>query len=161
MMHEYESLIKNPKLLKDYIMASLQIKKKTVEKDEFDKNERNLFNYGHTFGHAIETVSGYEINHGQAVTIGMDIANRVSVELGYMDKRTFESMHRILEKNLPIFRLEPNQATDFLQALSKDKKNIGNNLGCILTRGPGHMEKVQIPFDKGLRHIILSYFESS
>jgi 3-dehydroquinate synthase len=156
MMLEYDKLIKSPKLLKNYIMASLKIKKRTVEKDEFDMNERNLFNYGHTFGHAIETVSDYAINHGQAVTMGMDIANHISVELGYMNKRTFESMHRILEKNLPDFRLEPNQVTDFLQTLSKDKKNIGNNLGCILTRGPGHMEKVQIPFDKSLRHIILS-----
>ena len=93
--------------------------------------------------------------------MGMDIANHISVELGYMDKQTFESMHRILVKNLPEFRLKPNQASDFLQALSKDKKNIGLNLVCILSRGPGKMEKVQIPFDKGLQHIILSYFEAS
>ncbi len=160
MMREYEKLLESPKLLKKYIMASLQIKKNTVEKDEFDRNERNLFNYGHTFGHAIEFVSGYRINHGQAVTMGMDIANHISVKLGYMDKQTFESMHRILIKNLPEFRLKPNQATDFLQALAKDKKNVGNNLGCILARGPGLMKKVQIPFEKDLKLIILSYFES-
>lgn len=160
-MREYEGLIKSPELLKDYIRASLQIKKKTVEKDESDKHERNLFNYGHTFGHAIETVSGYGINHGQAVTMGMDIANHISVELGHMDKPTFEAMHRILAKNLPDFRLGPNQANDFLQALSKDKKNIDNDLMCILTRGPGQMKKVKIPFNRNLRHIILSYFEPS
>lgn len=161
MTNEYERLIKNPKLLKDYILASLQIKKETVERDEFDKNERNLFNYGHTFGHAIETVSGYKINHGQAVTVGMDIANHISLECGYMRKRTFESMHRILAKNFPDFSLKPGQISDFLLALSKDKKNIGDNLGCILTKGPGQMEKVLIPFDNSLRNMILNYFSLS
>ncbi len=159
--NEYESIIANPKLLKDYILASLQIKKQTVERDEFDKDERNLFNYGHTFGHAIETVSGYKINHGQAVTMGMDIANYISVEYGYLNKKLFESMHRILAKNLPDFRLELRQVNDFLQALSKDKKNIGSNLGCILTKGPGQMEKMQIPFDNKLKKMILGYFEQS
>lgn len=74
LMNKYDELIVSPKKLKPFIVESLNIKKRVVEIDEFDRNERNLFNYGHTFGHAIETVSGYGVNHGQAVTMGMERA---------------------------------------------------------------------------------------
>ena len=158
LVDNYDELFAYPKLLKDYIPISLNIKKNVIEIDEFDENERKLFNYGHTFGHAIETVSGYRVNHGQAVTMGMDIANYISLNLGYLDKQTFESMHRILAENMPAFRLQKDKLADYFTALSKDKKNIGNNLGCILTSGPGSMRKTQIPLDDKLKRMILSYF---
>ena len=159
MMNKYEILLRSPELLKEYIVASLKIKKKTVEKDEFDKNERNLFNYGHTFGHAIETVSRYEVNHGQAVTLGMDIANYISMKLGYLENVTFHWMHEILKKNMPSFVLRDEQVSDYLSALARDKKNISNNLTCILSDGPGSMRKMQMPIDETLKMMILSYFQ--
>jgi len=155
---EYEKLFKSPQLVKKYIQASLKIKQKTIEIDEFDKKERNIFNYGHTFGHAIEAVTNYAINHGQAVTMGMDIANYVSLRLGYINEAVFKSMHDILSKNLPVFNLESDKLDEYCQALSKDKKNIGNTLGCILTHGPGAMEKMYIPLDEKLQNILLDYF---
>jgi hypothetical protein len=60
--------------------------------------------------------------------------------------------------NLPAFRLTSKIWPSYLQALSKDKKNIGTTLGCILTRGPGKMFKAQLPFDQNLKDDILSYF---
>jgi len=156
---EYDRLLKEPARFNKYIRTSLGIKKKTIEIDEFDKNERNLFNYGHTFGHAIEAVSGYEVNHGQAVTMGMDIANHVSLNLGYLNEEKFESMHKILARNMPSFHLQNDLIEDFFRALSKDKKNIGKNLGCILTTGSGAMFKVQHPLDKRLQGVIVDYFK--
>lgn len=61
------------------IYASLQAKKWFIEIDEFDKRERLLLNYGHTFGHAIESASGYQITHGIAVGIGILVANYYAV----------------------------------------------------------------------------------
>ena len=60
-----------------------------IEIDEFDRGERNKFNYGHTFGHAIVSVTDYAIKHGQAVTIGMDLANYVSMKMGFMSPEIF------------------------------------------------------------------------
>jgi len=85
LVNEYDDLISKPSLMKKYIMESLRIKKRVIEIDEFDKNERNLFNYGHTFGHAIEAVTAYGIPHGQAVTMGMDMANFISMNLDYLN----------------------------------------------------------------------------
>lgn len=161
MMDSYDNILKTPLLLEKYIKASLKIKKKIIEIDEFDKNERNLFNYGHTFGHAIETISNYSVPHGQAVTLGMDIANFISLGFGYIDKRTFEDMHNILSRNLPTFRINEDMIDDYLRVLSKDKKNIGDKLVCILTEGPGSMRKESVPLNDELRDLILSYFRVS
>ena len=158
LIDNYDELLSSPRGLKEYIIASLMIKKKVIEVDEFDKNERNLFNYGHTFGHAIETVSGYRISHGQAVTMGMDIANYISLKLGYIDEQTFKSMHQILYKNLPVFHLKNDIREDYFKALSRDKKNIDSDLVCILTCGPGSMQKAQIPLGEKLKSMILAYF---
>jgi len=159
LMENYDELLTDPEDLSVYIKESLRVKKQVIERDEFDQNERNLFNYGHTFGHAIEAVSGYDINHGQAVTMGMDIANYIAMNLGYLKREIFESMHKILAKNMPSFHLQADMEGIFFAALSKDKKNIGENLGCILTSGPGSMKKIQIPFDDKLKNLILSYFK--
>lgn len=158
LMDEYEKILTSPAKLKRYILASLEIKKRIVEIDEFDQNERNVFNYGHTFGHALETVSGYAISHGQAVTMGMDIADYLSLRLGHLDSSTFASMHSLLAKNFPAFHLKSEQIDRYLTALARDKKNLGNNLGCILTHGPGSMMKTQIPFDEKLKDMLEDYF---
>lgn len=159
LMDNYDELIACPKKLEGYMLESLKIKKNIIEVDEFDKNERNLFNYGHTFGHAIEAVSDFTIPHGQAVTMGMDIANYVSLNIGYLDEDKFKYMHKILEKNIPFFSLQEDMMENFFKALSRDKKNIGENLGCILTKGPGAMFKVQHPLDKRLQGVIVDYFK--
>lgn len=158
LMLDYNRLLEFPGTLKEYILPSLKIKKSVVEIDELDKGQRNIFNYGHTFGHAIETVTSYEINHGQAVTMGMDIANYLSLRLGYIDEKTFKHMQGILAKNMPSFKLSEQNSAEYFKALSKDKKNLGNNLGCILTCGPGSMFKVQLPFESKLKNDIMSYF---
>lgn len=160
MMGEYQSLIDSPRKLKQYILPSLDIKKTVIERDELDKGERNIFNYGHTFGHAIETVTSYEINHGQAVTMGMDIANFISMKKGYLDENVFNRIHKILSKNMPDFKLTEANAEAYYKALSKDKKNIGSNLGCILTRGSGDMFKEQLPMDDTFKEYVISYFAS-
>ncbi len=149
----------NRSLLQKYIMRSLGIKKEVIEIDEYDTGRRNLFNYGHTFGHAIETLSEYRVNHGQAVTMGMDIANYISQDLGMLDGETFTWMHGILQLNMPDFRLQHGKIDAYFDALGKDKKNRDGNLGCILTSGPGHMKKVEIPLDGKFRGLVLSYFE--
>lgn len=160
LIEKYSELTKERGLLKEFIAASLDIKRKVVEVDEFDKNERNLFNYGHTFGHAIETVSEYTVNHGQAVTMGMDIANFVSLQLGSLGEKDFALIHKILVQNMPEFSLDQSRMNDYLKALSRDKKNSGSNLGCILSKGPGSMYKALLPLDENLREILLSYFDS-
>jgi len=93
--------------------------------------------------------------------MGMDIANHISLSMGHITKNKFEYMHSILEKNIPAFSLTEENLEAYFRALSKDKKNIGKNVGCILTKGPGSMMRVQIPMAKNLKNFIRSYFNIS
>jgi 3-dehydroquinate synthase len=157
MMEQYDRLIEERNLLKNYIRESLRIKKSVVEIDERDQSIRNLFNYGHTFGHALEKVSHYEVVHGQAVTFGMDLANYISLRLGLMSEKEFDSLHRLLKINLPEYLLDQTALTDYMQTLAKDKKNVSCNLTCILAAGSGRLVKKEIPLDDRLRKIIEMY----
>lgn len=153
----YDELLENPRLFTPFIRASLAIKKRIIEIDEFDRNVRNLFNYGHTFGHALEAASEYAVSHGEAVTWGMDLANELSWHRGLLDLPTLERMRASLTRNLPVYSLPDRQVPAYFSALGRDKKNVGSTLGCILTRGPGQMEKVQLPIDDWFRNVVIDY----
>ena len=64
--------------MQSFIHRSLEIKKIYIEADEFDNGPRNIFNYGHSLGHAIEAATNFSIPHGIAVTIGIDMAKNIS-----------------------------------------------------------------------------------
>ena len=158
--NNYNDLIVNRTNLIPFIKSSLKIKKRIIEIDEFDLSIRHIFNYGHTFGHAIEAISNYSIPHGQAITIGMDLANYISLKLNMLSKEDFNNMHSILIKNKPSYYINLDNIDLYCSALSKDKKNKGNNLGCILSNGPGNVKKVFLKIDFKLKKLILNYFKT-
>jgi 3-dehydroquinate synthase len=155
---DYEKIVQKRNLLKKHIRESLKIKKPVIENDEFDRGERNKFNYGHTFGHAIESMTDYAIKHGQAVTIGMDMANYISMKMGFMRPEIFHSIHVKLLTNFPEYNWNKIDIDRYFKLLSKDKKNVGNNVGCILARDYGILFKEQLPMDDTFRELINTYF---
>ena len=163
---EYDQIIKNPcKLMPRYIEESLSIKRKMIQRDEFDKGERKVFNYGHTFGHAIEAFSGYKVSHGLAVTIGMDIANYISLKNNIIDENTYLYLHKYLEKNLISYHIGADRIDDYCNLLMKDKKNTDNDIVCILPYGIKDLRitkisdnGVDISIDK-LKRDIANYME--
>jgi len=157
---EYESCLTDKNVLKSLIYRSLQIKKKIIEIDEFDKKERLLFNYGHSFGHAIESLTNYRIPHGIAVSYGMDIANYLSENLGYISGDLRQTIRKLLEKNWEGMDLGSIEVGDFINALKKDKKNIGSEVNVILTRGVGQMFKTTLPIDNKVTGLVEEYFNA-
>ena len=154
----FNDIVINRELLIPFIYKSLNIKKKVIEIDEFDTDYRHIFNYGHTFGHAIETISNYDICHGQAVTLGIDIANYISYKNGLITSKMFDEMHEIILFNIPQFELNPINIDEYINILRKDKKNIDNKLGCILPIEIGKVKKIYVEFNDQLTKIILEYF---
>jgi len=158
LISDYEMIIRDRNLLIKYIRESLKIKKSVIENDEFDRGERNKFNYGHTFGHAIESVTDYAIKHGQAVTVGMDLANYVSMKMGFMRPEIFHDLHAKLSINFPEFDWNRVDLDRYFDLLSKDKKNVGSSVGCILAKNAGILLKQQLPLDDNFREMIRAYF---
>jgi len=101
------------------VCSSIKIKTKIVESDELEKGERKKLNFGHTFGHAIEKITGR--SHGEAVSAGMVMACRYSVKKGLLKKKDGERLKKLLRKfNLPL-EVDINKEKLY-EAIKKDKK---------------------------------------
>ena len=155
---DYARLFEDRELLERYIFRSLEIKKEKIEADEFDRGERLVMNYGHSFGHALETVTGYQVPHGIAVTIGMDLANYVSCAFGFMSSSTYDELHGLLSANYEGWEALKFDVAMFFNALSRDKKNRDGLVSLTLTKGPGEMFVERRPLDDDFRIICLEYF---
>jgi len=160
MSREYDAAFTDKAVLRELIYHSLDFKRGYVERDEFDQGPRNVFNYGHSFGHAIETLTRYAVPHGIAVSIGMDMANYLSVKLGLLAPETRDRMHPLLRKNWGDTRLSGIALEDFINALKKDKKAVGAEIRVILTRGLGQMFKAPLPVNKETVDWMAEYFNA-
>ncbi len=123
--------------IRDIIFECVSIKRDVVEKDECDKGERAILNFGHTFGHALEKLNNYKfITHGEAVSAGAAIITRISEEKGLTEKGTAKRLELLLEKyGLPCnsdFSL-----SDIVKATRGDKKSTGNGINFILLKSVG------------------------
>jgi 3-dehydroquinate synthase len=139
MRAEYDRAFHDKSVLRGLIHHSLEFKRGYVERDEFDQGPRNVFNYGHSFGHAIESLTKYRVPHGIAVSFGMDIANTVSAKLGYIDVPLRDRMRALLRKNWGDMKLNDVAVDDLIVALRKDKKAVGTQIRVVLTKGLGKM----------------------
>ena len=155
----YDELVTKKQSILPFIKESLRIKKNVIEIDEFDTGIRNNFQFGHTFGHAIETATNYQINHGQAVTIGMGISMYISMKEKLMSKSDFLLNHQLISKNFPEFNFNSFDFNSFYDALIKDKKNIENYVVCILIEKPGLLKKSMIEINSNLKGNLQKYFE--
>ncbi|HEX4132511.1 MAG TPA: hypothetical protein VHZ24_20940 [Pirellulales bacterium] len=133
----------HPAPLGEIIRSSLQIKKRFIEVDEFDQGIRNLLNYGHTFAHAFESASRFAIPHGIAVTLGVACATIFSRQLAMLPA---DDCEELIARLRPYFGgyervLGSLPVPAILAAMKQDKKNVGDRVTFILTRGAGRMEK--------------------
>lgn len=142
---DFDRLIQDRKILLSYIRSALEVKQAYIELDEFDQNIRNIFNYGHSFGHAIESATHFAIPHGVAVAIGMDMANHIAVMRGLLDVSHKQRMHEVLRKNYEDFAKVPIPLDNLMSALMKDKKNTASELVLIFPIGDkAEIQRIQV-----------------
>lgn len=154
----YQQAFTDKEVLAKIISRSLEIKKSYIEIDEFDKKERQVFNYGHSFGHAIESLTNYRVPHGIAVSYGMDIANFISVKMGFIPQQTRDEIRIVTEDIWQGFDINDIDLDFFKIALSKDKKNVGTKLGLILNKGYGKIFKNIMDADEDFNNWLKEYF---
>ena len=131
------------------IARSCEHKAQIVERDPLEKGERALLNLGHTFGPAIETAQGYgapgndNLNHGEAVAVGMVLAARLSAALGMADAADTDTLRALLlSYGLPVDIPAGLAPETLLAHMRLDKKNIAGRLRLVLWRGIGKAEVV-------------------
>ena len=126
-------------VLAEAIARSCAHKAAIVERDPFERGERALLNFGHTFGHAIETEQGYGgLNHGEAVAVGMVLAARLSTLLGLADAADGERLRALLARfGLPTALPPDLDPAALVARMRLDKKAQGSGLRFVLWNGAG------------------------
>ena len=124
------------------IARCIEIKRDVVEQDEFDKGLRGLLNFGHTFGHAIEKLSGFIITHGSAVARGMIIAAKVARVYGFTDYT------EVITKVVKDYCFETNcpySADELYSVILSDKKRSGTDITLVLPKEIGACTLEKMP----------------
>jgi len=126
-------------LLGEIVFRSAKIKAGIVEKDERDSGLRNILNYGHTVGHAIESASDLQVEHGKAVAIGMLAAGKISNRLGILSENELVRLKGVIERaglptDIPDLKMER-----IIQAMKHDKKIVGGKIRFVLSKSMGNV----------------------
>lgn len=112
-------------VLQKVAQFNCKIKGDVVEIDPCEQNKRRILNYGHTIGHAVETASGFELLHGEAVAIGIIAAGLIEIELKLATQDRLEKVRQILEKlDVPVTLPRNLAEKDLIDLIKHDKKAV-------------------------------------
>lgn len=144
----------DPDTLEEVVFRTARIKASIVSKDEYDFGIRHLLNFGHTFGHAIESVSEFKIAHGEAVGIGMVMAAKLSLLLGFFSRDDLERLEGLIRRaGLPT-KLPPLNKKEIIRVLTQDKKVEGGKLKFVLLGSLGEAFVSEIDNTDAVREIV-------
>lgn len=129
------------KAISELVKQNAIIKTKVVQKDEFEKGDRRLLNFGHTLGHALE--NQYELMHGQAVAIGMAYASVISQEItGFKDANKVARL--LLQYDLPTFVEFDRQKVFRVMKMDKKREKTDMNYVLLAKIGKGVVKSIPV-----------------
>lgn len=129
-------------ILNKIIIRCCEIKASIIAKDEHEKNLRMLLNYGHTIGHAIESISAYKIKHGTAIAMGMKFINKISLAKRLLNNNTAERINLLfnsfgLTENLSQMYMQKKGCEKLWSIMQNDKKMRAGKISFIITKEIG------------------------
>lgn len=141
----YDKLHTQPFDREAVVARCVEIKRDVVQQDEYDNGLRGLLNFGHTFGHAIEKMSNFEVSHGSAVAKGMVVAAKMAPLCGLCDVSE-ELTALLLEYGFDISC--GYSADELFDAILSDKKRRGGNITVVLPKAMGECVLVTLPVEE-------------
>lgn len=133
--------------LEEIIETCVSMKRDVVEEDEFDTGKRQLLNLGHTFGHAIEQKSHFQMTHGHAVAIGMHLIAKAAEAKGIAEKGTAAAIAKALEQN-QLLKETTFSPAEVAEGTLRDKKRRGGTISFVFPKKIGACEIVKIPVEE-------------
>jgi 3-dehydroquinate synthase len=138
-----EILSREPEVLEELIARNCEIKADVVARDEREENLRMILNYGHTIGHAIEHLLGYELRHGECVGLGMLAENELACRRGILAREVAGRIATLIERlGLPTRLPRALDPREVGATCRMDKKVRGEAVNFVLVRGFGMPERV-------------------
>lgn len=153
-------LARDPETVLRYVESSLAFKKPFIEEDEFDRGVRVQLNFAHTFGHAFETMSNYDIPHGTAVAMGTIVADHISLKRGWLDEALVLRIEAILKKIIHVD--QRHFSVDMgviLSAIHKDKKQTSDQITAVLMKDDMKLQIVHDVTEDEIREAVGYLFE--
>ena len=144
--HAGDALYSDVELLKRVVYGSVAVKSVIVAEDEREAGRRRVLNLGHTIAHAIEK-STHELNHGEAVAVGISMISHASVRMGIMVEECAERIDAVLQRLGFELRL-PIPLSAVLREVRYDKKKKDNILRVVIPESIGCCRVVDMPFDE-------------
>lgn len=130
--------------LTSLVAANVRFKSEIVSQDERESGLRQLLNLGHTFGHAVEKLTGYTIYHGEGVSLGLVIASRAAEDHGLCQAGVCEELKDLLRREgLPV--TTRFSAAEVAHAALNDKKRRGDQITLVLPEARGRSRLVPVP----------------
>jgi len=153
--HVEDLVAHDPATVEDGVAQSVAFKADVVISDEFETlGLRECLNYGHTFGHALETVAGFGVwSHGHAVAEGMRFAARLGADVFETDRDFVEEQDALLDALGLVTIDRPYDPAALCEAMYSDKKVRGGHLRFVLPRRQGDWELVDVPRDAVMNHL--------
>ena len=136
--------------LSGHIRASLETKRRIIERDEHEHDLRRILNFGHTFGHALESVTQNAVPHGIAVAWGIDVANFVAWRRGLLARAVYDEVHGFIAESFAFRGAGGYDAAAILAAMARDKKASGGSVALILAHALGDVRIVPTALDARL-----------
>jgi len=156
-------------VLSSIIKRSCDIKSSIVSEDEKDNGIRAICNFGHTIGHALELVSDYTINHGQAVAIGIIAESFIAEQMGILSNADFRKIKELINRfDIPLSLAHKSTQERIKNALILDKKSRRKTPQFVLIQSIGTVYRPQsnyshpvdeIILDKALNYLITEFME--
>ena len=124
------------------ILRSIELKKEVVESDPHESGRRKLLNFGHTFGHGLESyfLSRKPIDHGHAVALGMIAEAYVSFKRQVLTHGAYQEIEQVLISIFPMPPIPEEAFEEVMNHMKNDKKNAGNRINFVLLKSPGSAE---------------------
>jgi len=156
--HIQSLLILDADVVGKVVYDSCRHKAEVVMADETEQGLRALLNLGHTFGHAIESMTHYtQYLHGEAVALGTLMAARLSAQLGYVSASIETDILELYERcGLPV-DIPAFSADDWMEAMGHDKKNVGRHIRFVLLKHIGEAFVAEDVDEKSVRELIASF----
>ncbi len=137
-------LLQDDDFLTELAARAIQVKRRIVEEDERESGSRQLLNLGHTLAHAIEKCSAYEISHGHAVAMGMDVVSAAADHLGWSEEQCHPPIHNVLKGfGFPLDC--PYTPKELAAAALQDKKIRGSEITLVIPAAIGNCRLKTIP----------------
>ena len=148
--------------LEEIIYSSLNAKKYVIDKDEYESDLRRVLNYGHSFGHALESLTENSIVHGDAVVVGMDIINFIGLQRKITDYEFYLEMREIFDEFFGHIRLKKSfDAHRWVKELKHDKKMRHGKMNFAIPVRNGDIRIFNTELDDDLTLLVGEYLETS